>query len=91
MTPKVPISDTGTATEGTSPARTERRKAKVTRTTRITLMKSERSTSFSDARIVVVRSVATMTSTSLGSAACNSGSSSFTLSTVSMMLALGWR
>ena len=91
MTPKVPISDTGTATEGTRPARIERRKAKVTSTTRITLMVSDRSTSLSEARMVVVRSVATTTSTSFGSAACSSGSSSFTLSTVSMMLALGWR
>ena len=91
MTPKVPTSDTGTATDGTRPARSERRKAKVTSTTRMTLMVSARSTSLSEARMVVVRSDATIRSTSLGSAACRSGSSAFTSSTVSMMLALGCR
>ena len=78
MAPNVPISDTGTATAATKPARAERRKAKVTSTTRITLMISACSTSRSAARIVVVRSLTTVRSTSLGIAACSSGSSAFT-------------
>ncbi len=91
MPPNVPISDTGTTTEATKPARTERRKAKVTRTTRMMLAISACSTSRSEARMVVVRSATVCTSTSLGSAACSSGSSALIWSTVSMTLALGCR
>ena len=91
MPPKVPISDTGTATAATKPARAERRKAKVTSTTRMMLISSACSTSFSEARMVTVRSLTTCRSTSLGSAACSSGSSALTSSTVSMTLALGCR
>jgi hypothetical protein len=57
----------------------------------MTLMVRARSTSFSEARIVVVRSAASVTSTSLGKAACSSGSNALISSTVSMMLALGCR
>ena len=91
MPPKVAISDTGTATAATKPARAERRKAKVTSTTRMTLMISARSTSCNEARMVTVRSVTTCRSTSLGSAACSSGSTARISSTVSMTLALGCR
>src|ERR1051325_11509480 len=56
MTAKVPINDTGTTTEGTSVARTLRRKMKTTRITRQTEMINVRSTSRTDARIVAVRS-----------------------------------
>jgi hypothetical protein len=45
----------------------------------------------SDARIVVVRSMATETSMVLGIDARSDGSSACTRSTVSMMFAFGWR
>ena len=91
MPPNVPISDTGTATAATKPARAERRKAKVTSTTRMTLAINACSTSRSEARMVIVRSLTTWRSTSLGSAACNSGSTALIWSTLSMTLALGCR
>ena len=91
MPPKVPISDTGTATAATKPARADRRNAKVTSTTRMTLAISACSTSRSEARMVIVRSLTTCRSTSLGSAACNSGRTALIWSTVSMTLALGCR
>ena len=58
MTPKVPISDTGTATLGISVARPLRRNRNTTRITSTTEIASVRSTSRSEARIVVVRSIA---------------------------------
>ena len=58
MAPRVPISDTGTATLGINVARTLRRNAKTTRTTRMIAMISVRSTSCSEVRIVIVRSCA---------------------------------
>ena len=60
ITPNVPISDTGTATLGISVARALRRNRNTTRTTSTTAMASERSVSRSDARIVVVRSIASV-------------------------------
>ncbi len=47
-----------------------RRKTKITSTTRTTARPSSNSTSATEARIVVVRSVSTATSTAAGSAAC---------------------
>ncbi len=49
------------------------------------------SVSCSEARIVVERSIATVTFMSAGIAASRCGSSAFTLSMVWMMLAFGWR
>ena len=49
------------------------------------------SVSLSELRMVVLRSMATVTLTSAGMAACSAGNSAFTLSMVSMMLAPGWR
>ena len=89
MPPKVATSDTGTVTAAMKPARAERRKAKVTSTTSTTPITSACSTSLRAARIVVVRSLTTCSSTSFGIEACNSGSSALISSTVSMMLALG--
>ena len=57
MTPKVPMSDTGTATSGTMAARALRRNMKTESTTSATEITSARSTSRSDARIVGVRSM----------------------------------
>jgi hypothetical protein len=54
-------------------------------------MTSVVSTSCSEARIVVVRSIAMATSMPAGIDASSCGSAAFTRSTVSMMLALGWR
>ena len=56
MTAKVPMSEAGTATVGMSVARQLRRKMKTTRITRTTERMSVRSTSLTDARMVVVRS-----------------------------------
>ena len=52
---------------------------------------SVRSTSFTDARIVVVRSSTTVKSIAAGMEAFSEGSASRMRSTVSMMLAPGWR
>ena len=56
MTAKVPMSEAGTATVGMSVARQLRRNMKTTRITRMTERIRVRSTSLTDARIVVVRS-----------------------------------
>ena len=89
MAPKVAISDTGTATQGISVARQLRRKKNTTSTTRHTAMTSVRSTSRSEARIVLVRSITTSTLIALGIDARSCGSIAVMLSTVSMMLAFG--
>src|SRR5207249_3888571 len=62
MAPKVPTSESGTATVGTSVARMLRRKANTTSTTRQTLITSVNCTSPTEARIVWLRSCATWTS-----------------------------
>jgi len=89
MTPKVAISETGTATVGMRVARTLRRNTKTTRVTRTTEITSVRSTSCSEARMVVVRSSTTPRSMAPGIAADSRGISARTRSTVSMMLAPG--
>ncbi len=91
MTPNVPMSDTGTATLGISVARPLRRNRNTTRTTSATASASVFSASCSDARIVVVRSIVTARSIAPGIDARSVGRSRVTRSTVSMMLALGWR
>ncbi len=91
MNPKVPSSEIGTASEGTSVAHGSRRNANTTSTTRKIAITSVASTSCSEERIVVERSIATETSIDDGIEASSSGSSARTLSTVSMMLAPGWR
>ncbi len=58
MTPNVPMRDSGTATLGMMVARALRRKMKTTAVTRRTLRISVRSTSRTEARMVVVRSMA---------------------------------
>ncbi len=63
----------------------------MTMTTSAMVSISSNSTSFTDARIVVVRSVSTDTCTAAGSAVLSCGSSAFTRSTTEMMLAPGWR
>src|ERR1035438_7746099 len=60
ITAKVPISETGTATVGISVARQLRRNMKTTRITNMTERTRVRSTSLTDARMVVVRSRTTV-------------------------------
>ena len=91
ITPKVPMSETGTATLGISVARTLRRNRKTTRITSAREMRSVRSTSLTDARIVVVRSRTTVRSIPAGIEAFREGSAARIWSTVSIMFAPGWR
>src|SRR5271165_275416 len=91
ITAQVPTSDTGTATAGMSVARGLRRKTNTTAMTRTTEIMSVRSTSVTDARIVVVRSRTTVTSIPFGMDALTDGSSAQSRSTVAMMLAPGCR
>ena len=91
MKPKVPTRETGTATLGMAVARALRRKKKITITTRNTESNSSICTSFTEARMVAVRSVRIFMSIDAGSVACNCGIKAFTLSTTSITLAPGWR
>ena len=59
ITAKVPINESGTAMLGMMVARTVRRKTNTTRITRTTEISSVISISWTDARIVVVRSITT--------------------------------
>ncbi len=61
MTANVPISERGTAMPGMMVAEALRRKRKMTNTTSTVVSISSNSTSFTDARMVVVRSVMTWT------------------------------
>ncbi len=87
----MPSSETATATLGISIARPFIRKMATTPTTSSVAMITVRSTSVSEARMVVVRSTATSILMSCGSALITAGSTAFTRSTVEMMLAPGWR
>src|SRR5215470_63035 len=94
MAPSVPTSDSGTEREGISVARPERRNTKITSTTRITASDSSYSTSRTEARMVMVRSVKMLRSIAAGSVACNCGSSALMPSTTEMTLDVeddGWR
>jgi hypothetical protein len=87
ITPKVPSSETMVATAGMKVARALRRNRLTTSTTRRIEMPSVTSTSCSEARIEWVRSDATSSEMSLGSASSSEGSRSRTASTVSITLA----
>ena len=91
MTAKVPTIDTGTAIDGMNVAAGLPRNRKITSTTRITASVSSICTSWTEARMVVVRSVSTDTFTDEGRVACSAGSSRFTRSTTWIRLAPGWR
>src|SRR2546429_9980568 len=80
MTPKVPIRDTGTATSGTMAARALRRNMNTDSTTSATEIASARSTSWSDARMVGVRSMYTLREVLAGMVARRCGSSARTRS-----------
>ncbi len=91
MPPKVPSSDSGTATLGITVADTLRRNTNTTSTTRPMDSSSVACTWRNEARIVVVRSSTTPSSIEGGIEARSDGSRSITRSTVSMMLAPGCR
>src|ERR1700751_1086760 len=87
MTAQVPMSETGTATAGMNVARGLRRNTNTTTMTSTTEIMRVRSTSATDARIVVVRSRTTVTSIPFGMDALIDGSSAHSRSTVAIMLA----
>ena len=91
MTPKVAISDSGSATPAMKVARSVRRKIKTTSTTRPTLSTSVNCTSWIEARMVSVRSLTTVSAAPAGIARCSRGSSARRRCTVSITLAPGWR
>jgi hypothetical protein len=75
---KVPMSETGTTTAGTSAARTSPSARNTTKVTSPTASKSVHLVSRSEARMVALRSDTMVKFTSLGSAAWSCGSSAFT-------------
>ena len=91
MTPNVPTSESGTATLGISVAGRLRRKRKITITTSAIAIASSIWTSRTDARMVTVRSVRTVTSTAAGSDAVSCGRARLMRSTTSITFAPGWR
>ena len=91
MIASVPTRDNGTDRLGMMVAGRLRKNRKITSTTRVTARPSSNSTSVTEARMVVVRSVSTATSIAGGRVACSDGSSALMLSTTWMTLAPGWR
>src|SRR4029434_4786348 len=87
MTAKVPMIDTGTAIDGMNVAAGLPRNRKITSTTRMTARVSSICTSWTEARIVVVRSVRTDTLTDEGRVDSSVGRSRFTRSTTWIRLA----
>ena len=76
ITANVPMSESGTATPGMMVAEKLRRKTKMTATTKTMVRISSNSTSSTEARMVVVRSVITWILMPSGMEACICGSSS---------------
>ena len=87
----MPISDTGIAMPGINVARQLRRKMNTTAITRHMEIISVRSTSLTEARMVVVRSRTMVVSVPNGMDALMYGICARIASTVWMMLAPGWR
>ncbi|MNG31594.1 hypothetical protein D3C84_1174250 [compost metagenome] len=85
----MPINDSGTATEGIIVALKRRRNTKVTITTRAIASSSSLRTSLTEARMVWVRSVSTLTSSPAGRLSVIDGSRVLIRSTTSMTLAPG--
>ena len=77
ITARVPTSDSGTDRLGMIVAGRLRRNRKITSTTSATARPSSNSTSATEARMVVVRSVSTATSTAAGSVDVSCGSKRF--------------
>ena len=91
ITPNVPMSDSGTATLGIIVARKFRRNKKIAMTTSAIVSMSENSTSRTEPRIVIVRSVITETSMPAGKFALSCGNSFLIRSTTSIVFTPGWR
>ena len=91
MIASVPTKDSGTDRLGMIVAGRLRRNRKITSTTSTMARPSSNSTSVTEARIVVVRSVSTATFTAAGMVDVSCGSSALMLSTTWMTLAPGWR
>src|SRR5580704_171036 len=91
MIPNVPMSDSGTATLGIIVAQVLRRKANTTRITSMMETTSVISTSCTEARIVVVRSTATLRWREGEIEARSTGKRTIMRSTVSIIFAAGWR
>ena len=91
ITPKVATSDSGKATPAMKVARTVRRKMSTTSTTSATARMRVNCTSRTEARMVLVRSLTTVSLAPAGMARCSFGNSPSTRCTVSMTLAPGWR
>ena len=91
MTANVPRIETGTTIAGISVMRASPRNRNTTKVTRTTERSSDRSTSWRELRMVIERSMAADISMPLGIWACRSGIFALMRSTVSMMLAPGWR
>ncbi len=91
ITPNVPTSESGTAMPGMIVAERLRRNRKMTITTSAMVSINSNSTSRTDARMVVVRSVMTRSFTPSGSDAWICGSRAVTVSTTPMMLVPGCR
>ena len=91
MMPKEVISDSGSATPAISVARSERRNSSTTSVTSTTLRTSVNCTSWTEARMVTVRSLTTVRLTPAGIARCSFGISARIWRTTSMTLAPGCR
>src|ERR671934_1713445 len=88
---QVPISDTGTASEGMMVAENERKNRKITRMTRTTAMRSVSCTFSTEARIETERSIRTSMRIDGGMEARYCGKCERTESTTATVLASGWR
>ena len=88
---QVPISDTGTASEGMMVADAERRNRKMTITTSAAAIPSVRCTSLTEFRMETERSLSTSMLIEAGTWARNAGSRSRIESTTETVLASGWR
>ncbi len=91
ITPKVAISDSGSATPAMTVARTVRRKISTTVMTSATLRISVNCTSRTDARMLAVASCTMVRVAPTGIERCSFGSSFLMRATVSITLAPGWR
>ena len=91
ITAKVPTKEIGTTTAGISVARQLRRNRNTTITTSPTASTISTCTSFTDARMVCVRSPRICTSTEAGKAFSSCGNKSLMRSATSITLAPGWR
>src|SRR5262249_61981263 len=91
ITANVPTIDTGTVMPGMNVAAADLKNTKITSTTSTTASISSNCTSWTEARLVMVRSVRRVTRTAEGSELCSCGRSCLTRATTSIRLAPGCR